>query len=100
VSHPRSYSQKLIGRGVGVAIESGGASAHVAKYIGARAETVRKKVRQVEADQTLKARDTDQRRARRDQAPRPENAEPHRANEILVAATVFCATELDAGRAK
>ena len=50
---PRKYPQELIDRGVRLAIESGRPVAHVAAEIGLPAETLRKRVRQAEADQGL-----------------------------------------------
>ena len=64
-------------------------------------ETLRKWVRQAEADEGLRPDLPTQRRsARRSSALRSENFELRRANEILKAASVFFATELDADRPK
>ncbi|MGZ6662259.1 MAG: transposase, partial [Solirubrobacteraceae bacterium] len=46
----RKYPQELVDRGVRLAIESGRPVAHVAAEIGLPAETLRKRVRQAEAD--------------------------------------------------
>ena len=51
---PRKYPQELIDRGVRLAIESGRPVARVAAEIGLPAETLRKRVRQAEADQGLR----------------------------------------------
>ena len=51
---PRKYPQELIDRGVRLALESGRPIAHVAAEIGLPAETLRKRVRQAEADQGLR----------------------------------------------
>ena len=51
---PRRYPEELIERGVRLAVESGRPIAHVAKDIGLPAETLRKRVRQAEADQGLR----------------------------------------------
>ena len=97
---PRKYSQELIDRGVRLAIESGRPIAHVAQDIGLPAETLRKRVRQAEADQGLRpGMPTTEEREEIKKLKR-ENAELRRANEILKAASVFFATELDADRPK
>ena len=97
---PRKYPQELIDRGVRLAIESGRPVAHVARDIGLPAEVLRKRVRQAEADQGLRAdRPTSEEREEIKQLKR-ENYELRRANEILKAASVFFATELDTDRPK
>src|SRR5438445_7624885 len=47
---PRKYPQELIERGVRLALESGRPIAHVADDLGIHRETLRKAVRQTEAD--------------------------------------------------
>jgi transposase len=90
----------LIARGVRLAIESGRPVAHVARDIGLPAETLRKRVRQAEADGGLRPDlPTSAEREEIKQLKR-ENFELRRANEILKAASVFFATELDADRTK
>jgi transposase len=90
----------MIDRGVRLAIESGRPVAHVARDIGLPAEVLRKRVRQAEADQGLRAdRPTGEEREEIKQLKR-ENYELRRANEILKAASVFFATELDTDRPK
>ena len=97
---PRKYPQELIDRGVRLAIESGRPVAHVAAEIGLPAETLRKRVRQAEADQGLRpGLPTNEEREEIKQLKR-ENAELRAANEILRAASVFFAKELDGGRTK
>ena len=97
---PRKYPQEMIDRGVRLAIESGRPVAHVARDIGLPAEVLRKRVRQAEADQGLRADlPTSEERAEIKQLKR-ENYELRRANEILKAASVFFATELDTDRPK
>jgi len=68
--------------------------------LGVPAATLRKYVRQVEADEGL--RPDLPTAAEREQIKRlrQENYELRRANEILEAASVFFATELDADRPK
>ena len=95
---PRKYPEELIERGVRLALESGRPIAHVAKDIGLPSETLRKAVRRAEADQGLRPDlPTSEEREEIKQLKR-ENAELRRANEILKAASVFFATELDADR--
>jgi transposase len=97
---PRKYPQELIERGVRLAIESGRPVAHVAADIGMPAETLRKYVRRAEANQGLRPDlPTTEEREEIRQLKR-ENAELRRANEILKAASVFFATELDTNRPK
>ena len=95
---PRKYPPELIERGVRLALESGRPVAHVAADIGLPSETLRKAVRRAEADQGLRPDlPTSEEREEIKQLKR-ENAELRRANEILKAASVFFATELDADR--
>jgi transposase len=54
MSRPRKYPEELIDRGVRLALESGRPVAHVARDIGLPAETLRKRVRQAEADGGLR----------------------------------------------
>ena len=100
MSRTRKYPDELIQRGVRLALESGRPIAHIAKDLGMHPETLRKRVRQVQADAGLRpdlptaAEREEIRKLRR------ENYELRRANEILKAASVFFATELDADRPK
>ena len=97
---PRKYPPELIERGVRLALESGRPVAHVAADIGLPSGTLRKAVRRAEADQGLRPDlPTSEEREEIKQLKR-ENAELRRANEILKAASVFFATELDTNRPK
>ena len=80
--------------------ESGRPIAHVAKDLGVGSEVLRKRVRQAEADSG--ARPDLPTAAEREEIRklRRENYELRRANEILKAASVFFAKELDADRTK
>ena len=89
----------MIDRGVRLAIESGRPVAHVAAEIGLPAETLRKRVRQAEADRLRPGLPTTEEREEIKQLKR-EVSELRKANEILRAASVFFATELDGGRTK
>jgi transposase len=90
----------LIDRGVRLAIESGRPIAHVAAEIGLPAETLRKRVRQAEADQGLRPGLPTSEEREEIKALKREVSELRKANEILRAASVFFATELDGGRTK
>jgi transposase len=97
---PRKYPQELIDRGVRLALESGRPVAHVAQDIGLRSETLRKAVRRAEADQGLRPDLPTSEEREEIKRLKRENFELRRANEILKAASVFFATELDADRPK
>ena len=97
---PRKYPPELLDRGARLVFESGRPIAHVARDLGVPSETLRKHVRQVEADEGLRP-DLPTSEEREDiKALRREVYELRRANEILKAASVFFATELDADRTK
>ncbi len=100
MSRQRKYPQELIDRGVRLAMESGRPIAHVARDIGLPAETLRKRVRQAEADRGLRPGMPSTEEREEIRALKRENAELRRANEILKAASVFFATELDTDRPK
>ena len=95
---PRKYPDELIQRGVRLALESGRPISHVARDIGLPPETLRKRVRQAEADQGLRPDLPTSEEREEIKALRKEVFELRRANEILKAASVFFATELDADR--
>jgi transposase len=97
---PRKYPDELIQRGVRLALESGRPIAHVARDIGLPAETLRKRVRQAEADQGLRPDLPSSEEREEIKQLRKEVFELRRANEILKAASIFFATELDADRPK
>ena len=90
----------MIERGVRLAIESGRPVAHVAKDLGLPSETLRKRVRQAEADGGLRPDLPSSEEREEIKKLRKEVFELRRANEILKAASVFFATELDADRTK
>jgi transposase len=97
---PRKYPQELIERGVRLVLESGRPVAHVAADIGLPAETLRKRVRQAEADEGLRPDVPTSEEREEIKALKRENYELRRANEILKAASIFFATELDTDRPK
>jgi transposase len=97
---PRKYSDELIQRGVRLALESGRPIAHIAMDLGMHPETLRKRVRQAEADGGLRPDLPTSEEREEIKKLRKEVFELRRANEILKAASVFFATELDADRPK
>jgi transposase len=100
MARPQKYPQELIDRGVRLAIESGRPISHVAKDIGLPAETLRKKVRQAEADEGLRpGMASTEERAEIKELKR-ENAELRKVNEVLRAASTFFASELDSTRSR
>jgi transposase len=100
MARPKKYPDELVQRGVRLALESGRPIAQIAHDLGMHPETLRKKVRQHEADSGARAGlpTTEEREEIR--RLRRENFELRRANEILKSASVFFATELDADRTK
>jgi transposase len=100
MSRPRKYPEELLERGVRLALESGRQIAHVARDLGIHSETLRKRVRQVEADQGLRPDLSTSEEREEIKRLRQENFELRRANEILKAASVFFAKELDPDRPK
>ena len=97
---PRRYPDELMQRGVRLAMESGRPVAHVAKDLGLPSETLRKRVRQAEADEGLRPDLPTSEEREEIKRLRQENFELRRANEILKAASVFFAGELDPHRPK
>jgi transposase len=97
---PRKYPPELIERGVRLALESERPIAHVAADLGMHPETLRKHVRQAQADSGERRGllSTEEREEIR--KLRRENFELRRANEILKSASVFFAKELDPDRPK
>lgn len=92
----RKYPKELIDRGVRLAIESGRPIRHVAADLGIHHETLRKHVRQAEADGGLRPDLPSSEEREEIKKLRREVFELRRANEILKAASVFFAAELDA----
>jgi transposase len=97
---PRKYPHELIERGVRLALESGRPVRHVADDLGIHHETLRRHVRQAEADGGLRSDLPTTEEREEIKRLKRENFELRRANEILKAASVFFATELDADRPK
>lgn len=98
MSGPRKYPDELTERGVRLALESGRPVAQVARDLGMHPETLRRRVRQAQADAGDR-RDlfsTEEREEIREL--RGENFELRRAKEILKAASVFFAKQLEPDR--
>jgi len=100
MARPRKYPIELLDRGARVVIESGRPIAHVARDLGIAPESLRRHVRQVEADEGLRPDLPTAAEREEIRQLRRENFELRRANEILKAASVFFATELDTDRTK
>ena len=100
MARPKKYPDELIQRGVRLALESGRPIAHVAGDLGMHPETLRKRVRQAEADSGARPDLTSRSEREELKRLRRENYELRRANEILKSASVFFATELDADRTR
>jgi len=98
MSRPRKYPPELLDRGARLVMESGRPIAHVARDLGVPSETLRKWVRQLEADEGLRPELPTAAERGEIKSLRKEVYELRRANEILKAASVFFATELDADR--
>src|SRR3954467_5789914 len=81
-------------------MESGRPIAHVARDLGIPSETLRKWVRRKEADEGQRPDLPTAAEREEIRELRKENYELRRANEILKAASVFFATELDQDRTK
>jgi transposase len=100
MARPRKYPPELLDRGARVVIESGRPIAHVARDLGVPSETLRRYVRQIEADKGLRPDLPTSQEREEIKALRKEVYELRRANEILKAASVYFAAELDADRTK
>jgi transposase len=100
MARPKKYPAERIRRGIRLAMESGRPIAHIAADLGMHPETLRKRVRQAEADSgrrpdLLAGQEREEIRRLRN-----ENYELRRANEILKSASLFFARELDPDRPK
>ena len=100
MARPKKYPEELVQRGVRLALESKRPIAHVAKDLGIHPETLRKKVRQAEADSGTRPDLPSSEEREEIKKLRAENYELRRANEILKSASVFFATQLDTDRTR
>jgi transposase len=96
----RKYPEELLDRGARMVFESGRPIAHVARDLGVHHETLRKWVRQAEADEGKRSELLSSEERERLKALERENRELRRANEILKSASAFFAAELDPHRTK
>jgi transposase len=88
----------LLDRATRLVFESGRPVAAVARDLGLPSETLRLYVRRVEADEGMRKDMLSSDEREEIKALRRENHELRRANEILKAASVFFAGELDPHR--
>jgi transposase len=100
MARPKKYPDELVARGVRLALESGRPIAHVAADLGMHPETLRKKVRQAEADSGARPDLPTSQEREEMRELRKEVFELRRANEILKSASVFFAKELDEDRTR
>jgi transposase len=98
MARPRKYPPELLERGARLVFETNRPIAHVARDLGVPSETLRRYVRQIEVDDGLRPELPTREEREQIKALRKEVYELRRANEILKAASVFFATELDADR--
>ncbi len=92
---PRKYPDELRGRAVRLVFESGRSIAHVARDLGVHHEALRQWVRQAEADVGARGDRLTTSERERLKALAREVKDLRRANEILRAASVFFAKEID-----
>src|ERR1700691_5417946 len=95
---PRKYPIELLERATRLVFESNRPIAHVAADLGLPSETLRKHVRQVEADEGRRTDLLTSEEREEIRKLKREVAELRRTNEILKAASVFFAGELDPNR--
>jgi transposase len=100
MARPKKYPDELVQRGIRLAMESERPIAHIAADLGMHPETLRKRVRQAEADGGKRPELLSSQEREEIRRLRKENYELRRANEILKSASVFFAKELDPDRPK
>lgn len=100
MGRPRKYPQELRERSVRLAIESGRPIAQVAGDLGLHPETLRVWVRQAQADAGERTDVLSSAEREEIRLLRREVQELRRANEVLRAASIFFAKELDPSRPK
>lgn len=96
----KKYPEELLERGARMVFDSGRPIAHVARDLGIHPETLRKWVRQAEADEGKRTELLSSQKREELKALRGEVRELRRANEILRSASAFFAAELDPRRTK
>jgi len=100
MSRPKKYPDELVARGVRLALDSGRPIAHVAADVGMHPETLRRRIRQHEADMGKRPELPSTQEREEIRRLRKENFELRRANEILKSASLYFARELDTDRPK
>lgn len=100
MSRSRKYPQELKERAVRTVLESGRPIAQVAKDLGVGSESLRGWVNQARADAGERTQQLTTLEGEELKRLRGENRELRRANEILKAASVFFASELDPSRTR
>jgi transposase len=100
MGRPKKYPDELVQRGVRLALEGDRPIARIARDLGMHPETLRKKVRQAEADAGRRSDLLTTQEREEIRRLRKENYELRRANEILKSASLFFARELDPDRPK
>src|SRR4051794_17041206 len=96
----KKFPDEVMARAVRIALEGDRPIAHVAHDFGMHPETLRKKVRQAEADGGTRPELLTSQEREEIRRLRKENYELRRTNEILKSASVFFAKELDPDRPK
>lgn len=100
MGRPKKYPDELMARAVRLALEGERPIAHIAADLGMHPETLRKKLRQAEADSGARPELLGSQEREEIRRLRKENYELRRANEILKSASVYFAKELDPDRPK
>ena len=100
MAYARKYLKELLDRGARLVFESGRPIARVARDLGIESETLRKHVRQTEADEGRRKDVLSSQEREEIKSLRREVAQLRCANEILKAASVFFAGELGPHRPK
>jgi transposase len=98
MARPKKYPDELMQRGVRLALESGRPVAQVARDLGMSPETLRRRVKQAQADAGDRPDLLSSVEREEIRKLRSEVFDLRRANEILKAASVFFAKELDPDR--
>ena len=100
MARKKKYPDELLDRGARLVFESGRPITHVARDLGISSETLRRWVRQAEAN-AGKRKELLSSEEREELAQlRKDNRELRRANEILKSASAFFAAELDPHRTR
>jgi transposase len=100
MARPKKYPDELLDRGARLVFESGRPIAQVARDLGIPQESLRRYVRQAEADEGKRQEILTSSEREELGRLRRENHELRRANEILKSASAFFARELDPHRPK